>query len=96
MTTLGTLILDEMVLSVTHISMDKEAFQLSGRLNATRSIARGELLTGLRVHGVDGSLITSIPDAVFTMTETLNVGDTLQLTIDVHMDNQTSEWAGQT
>ena len=92
----GTLVVDEMIIKVTDVAFRDQAIWLSGAIVADRVIAKGEVLTGIRFHGSDGSLITNIPDAELVMPKGLQLGGRLVVSIDVRMDNQTSSWGGQT
>lgn len=91
----GTLIVDEMVITVTDVVFKEQAIRLSGSIVANRVIAKGEVLTGIRVHGSDGSLITNIPEAELVMPDDLQMGGQLTVSIDIRMDNQFSNWEGQ-
>lgn len=91
----GTLVVDEMIMTVTDVAFREQAIWLSGSIVANRVIAKGEILTGIRLHGSDGSLIANIPEAELVMPKRLKPGWRLVVSIDIHMDNQLAKWGGQ-
>ncbi len=89
----GILVVADLIMSVDDVAFRDQAIWLSGSIVADRVIAKGEVLTGIRWLGSDGSLITNIPDAELVMPDNLQPGGYLVVSIDVRFD--TPSWGGQ-
>ena len=90
---LGTVVLDELVFAVTGVELIDQSFRVTAEIVSPRDFKRKEVLRGMRIHDERGGLVTTITDYAQSVGRVVE-GQTMQITVDVQMENHTSYSVG--
>jgi hypothetical protein len=86
---MGVLVVDEMPAPVYKVSFVEGTMRIKAALPITRKMSRHKPLTGIRLHGSDGSLVFNDPNKVIYLDQSAKPGDTLDFEYDLFIHDKT-------